>query len=77
MSLSDAFIRVECDTCGGYENIPLLGGFDGVWCDWHVPKRITGLGWSVDGEKHTCPQCIEESSPYYKYGVGYPGGGWL
>lgn len=64
MSISDAYVRVECDSCGAVDEIGLtaLAGH-GVWDERDVKRRIERMGWKETGEDaHLCESCVDDGT---------------
>lgn len=57
--LNDPTISVTCDTCGttfdDLEMTPLAGG---GWDARNIPAMLKRYNWKVDGDTHTCDDCL-------------------
>lgn len=56
MSFGTPSIIVSCDVCGGDFDFDYPS--DG---DNGVNKDLERQGWTVDGNSHTCPGCVEDA----------------
>lgn len=58
MTICEPYINVECDKCGevtdGMELVMLARG---GWDDRNIRPRLKRMGWTVEGEETTCPEC--------------------
>ena len=63
MSISDAYVSVECDAprCRENEDVTLtaLGTRGREWDDRNVKAHLERLGWTVDGNRTLCPEHAE------------------
>ena len=69
MSISDAYMRVECDGpgCQDSEDVPLavLGARGRSWDDRYVKSHMERLGWTMadDRDGALCPECKKQEEP--------------
>lgn len=61
MSKSDAYIRVECDTCHDTIEVELLAlAAHGTYDERNVDAALQRLGWRDEGDNiHTCDGCLD------------------
>jgi len=57
--LSDPVVTVECDTCGDAREMGLTITARG-WDDRDCERTIRKWGWRVEGDVHTCPECLRK-----------------
>lgn len=59
--ITDAYVMVVCDKCQKSEEEISLTATARGWDDRGIDADIEGLGWQIDGDEHTCPNCQQES----------------
>lgn len=60
MTISDAYVTVTCDNCGGFEEIMLTATARRGWDDRSVEIEIENMNWVIVGDHQYCSSCAED-----------------
>lgn len=61
MARSDAFITVECDSCGYSDQYELCALAGGGWDERDIDRKLRRQGWEVKDGKDLCSDCVENA----------------
>lgn len=60
MSRLDPTVNVMCDLCDEEESFRMTALANNCWDERGLEGQIKAAGWEEDGDRHTCPGCIED-----------------
>lgn len=63
MAISDAYVDVTCDECLYVQERESLTALAraGEWDERYIEARLKRDGWTVEDDRHLCPECTEEA----------------